>query len=66
LLGGIFPQNFKSLEATRAITATLEPVMAALIAYVWWHEYFTIWGYAGSFLVLVAVLLMIRDSSVAS
>jgi DME family drug/metabolite transporter len=61
----VYYAGLKSLEATRAaITATLEPVMAGVIAYIWWHEYFTVWGYAGSFLVLVAVLLMIRDSSV--
>ena len=61
----VYYAGLKCLEATRAaITATLEPVIAALIAYLWWHEYFTARGYAGSFLVLAAVLLMILDSSV--
>lgn len=57
----------KYLETTRAvITATIEPVMAGLIAYLWWNEIFTILGYAGSFLILFAVLLIVRDNAVMS
>ncbi len=52
------------LEATRAaITATLEPVVAAIVAFVVWGEYFTFLGYAGSFLILGSVVLIIRDGA---
>jgi drug/metabolite transporter (DMT)-like permease len=52
------------LEATRAaVTATLEPVIAAVVAYFWWNEYFTFLGYAGSALILLSVVLMIWDGA---
>lgn len=54
----------KYLEAGRAaIAATLEPVVAALVAFFWWGEYFSLWGYVGSVLILTAVILMVRDPS---
>jgi drug/metabolite transporter (DMT)-like permease len=50
------------LEATRsAITATLEPVVAAVVAFLWWGEYFSLLGYAGSLLILASVVLIIRE-----
>lgn len=50
----------KHLEASRAaITATLEPVMAAVVAFFWWGETFGIAGYVGSALILLAVMLMV-------
>ena len=50
----------KYLEASRAaITATLEPVVAAVIAFVWWGEAFGIGGYSGTALIIIAVLLMV-------
>ncbi|MFH1153736.1 MAG: EamA family transporter [Pseudomonadota bacterium] len=53
--------GLKIIEAGRAsILATTEPVLAALVAWVWWGESFTLAGYAGSLLILVAVVLMIR------
>ena len=56
--------GLKYLEAGRAaIVATVEPVMAAVAAYFWWHEVFSFQGYLGSMLVLAAVILMIRDNS---
>lgn len=56
--------GLKFLEPTRAaITATLEPVMAAIIAYFWWGEYFTFIGYVGSGLILSSVLLMVWDGT---
>jgi len=55
--------GLKSLEAGRAsIVATLEPVIAAAVAFLWWGEYFTPLGYAGSLLILAGVAVMIRDS----
>jgi DME family drug/metabolite transporter len=50
------------LEASRAaITSTLEPVVAAVVAYFWWGEAFGVTGYAGSALILGAVVLMAMD-----
>jgi drug/metabolite transporter, DME family len=52
------------LEATRAaITCTLEPVVAAIVAFFLWGEYFSFLGYAGSFLILASVVLIIRDGA---
>lgn len=52
------------LEATRAaITATMEPVIAAIVAFFWWGEFFTPLGYLGSALILASVLLMVWDGS---
>lgn len=54
--------GLKHLEATRAaITATIEPIIAACVAYLWWNEYFNFRGYAGSFLILSGVLLIVRE-----
>ena len=56
--------GLKYLEASRAsITATLEPVVAALVAYFWWQESFSIIGYVGGGLILASVVLIIWDSS---
>jgi DME family drug/metabolite transporter len=56
--------GIKYLEATRAaIVATLEPVMAAVVAYLWWHESFTLIGYVGSSLVLSSVVLIVWDGT---
>jgi drug/metabolite transporter, DME family len=55
--------GLKYLEAGRAsITATLEPVVAAVVAYFWWGEMFTVQSYMGSAVILAAVVLMIRNS----
>jgi drug/metabolite transporter, DME family len=54
--------GLKYLDAGRAsITATLEPVVAAVVAYVWWSEVFTVQSYMGSAVILSAVVLMIRS-----
>jgi drug/metabolite transporter, DME family len=56
--------GLKHLEAGRAaIAATLEPVVAAVVAFFWWGEYFSPAGYIGSLLILAAVVLTIRDQS---
>jgi drug/metabolite transporter (DMT)-like permease len=55
--------GLKHLEAGRAaITATLEPVVAGIVAYLWWGEFFTPLGYAGAVMILAAVAIMIRDN----
>ena len=56
--------GLKHLEASRAaITATLEPVVAAVVAYFWWGEFFSPLGYAGSLLILAAVVLVVWDGT---
>lgn len=53
--------GLRYIEAGRAsIIATSEPVLAALVAWIWWGEMFSSTGYAGSGLIIAAVLLMIR------
>jgi DME family drug/metabolite transporter len=57
-------QGLKYLEASRAaITATLEPVVAAVVAFIWWHESFGVLGYVGSTAILAAVVIMVLDGS---
>ncbi|MDK2957591.1 MAG: drug/metabolite transporter, family [Desulfovibrionales bacterium] len=59
----LYYAGLKRLEATRAaVAATIEPVVAAVLAYFWWDETFTPLGYAGSALILAAVLLTVRDA----
>ncbi|MEN8005707.1 MAG: DMT family transporter [Candidatus Krumholzibacteriota bacterium] len=56
--------GLKRLESSRAATvATIEPVIAGAAAWVWWGETFTFWGYLGSGLILLGVLLLITSSS---
>ncbi len=56
--------GLRRLEASRAsITATLEPVVAALVAYFWWGERFGIIGYLGSVLIITAVILVVWDGA---
>lgn len=54
--------GLRHLEATRAsVAATIEPVIAAVAAYLWWGEQFTPAGYAGAAMILGAVGLVIWD-----
>lgn len=56
--------GIQHLEATRAaITATMEPVVAAVVAFFWWGEFFTPLGYLGGALILASVLLMVLDGA---
>jgi len=56
--------GLKRLESTRAATvATIEPVIAGAAAWVWWGESFTVWGYLGSGMILLGVLLLVTSSS---
>ncbi len=57
----LYAAGLKRLEATRAsVVATLEPVLAATFAYLWWGERFSASGYLGAGLILFAVYLVIR------
>ncbi len=52
--------GIRLLEPTRAaVVATLEPVLATLVAWWWWGEAFTPAGWAGAVLIIGAVLLMV-------
>ena len=52
--------GLKNLEAGKAsIVATLEPVVAAIAAYFFLGEYFTIFGYIGAVMIVAAVILTI-------
>ncbi len=54
------------LDASKvAVVATLEPVLAAVMAFVWWSERFTLFGYLGAGLILVGVLLTILEKNTA-
>jgi DME family drug/metabolite transporter len=53
-----YAAGLQRMEASRAsILATLEPVVAAVVAHLWWDERFGPWGYVGAVLVLSAALL---------
>ena len=55
------------LEPSRAaITATIEPVVATVVAHLWWKESFTVTGYLGSVLILTAVILMVCEKTKVS
>jgi len=57
--------GLRRLESSRAATvATIEPVIAGAAAWVWWGETFTIWGYLGSGLILLGVVLLVTSSPV--
>ena len=52
--------GLKNLEAGKAsIVATLEPVVAAIAAYSFLGEHFTIFGYVGAVMIVTAVILTI-------
>lgn len=54
--------GLKYVEATRAsVVATVEPLSACVLAYIFFGEVFTPTGYAGAGLILAAVLLTIWD-----
>ncbi len=54
--------GLKYLEAGRAsIVATIEPVVAAVAAYVFFGEYFTFLGYWGAALIIAAVVMTVYE-----
>ena len=55
------------LEATRAATvATIEPVIAAALAFTFWGERFAPLGYVAACLVLAGVIMMALEASAVS
>ncbi len=60
----LYGQGLKRLPATRAaVLCNLEPLLAALLAFVFWDELFPPSGWLGSALILGAVFLMILDGN---
>jgi len=60
----IYYAGLKRLEATRAaVVATMEPVMAGVLAYAMFGECFSSLGYAGAGLIIGSVLLTIWDGA---
>lgn len=54
--------GLRYIEAGRAsIVATLEPVVAALTAWYWWGEVFTVSGYSGAACIILAVFIIVRQ-----
>lgn len=54
--------GLKYLEAGRAsIVATIEPVVAAVAAYIFFGEYFTFLGYWGAVLIIIAVIATVYE-----
>ena len=57
-------QGLKQLETGRAsIVATMEPVVAAVAAYIFLGESFTLLGYIGAGIIVLAVILSIVEQS---
>jgi drug/metabolite transporter (DMT)-like permease len=57
----VYYAGLKYLEATSAaVIATFEPVIAAILAWLWWQEKFDWTGYLGSMLILGAVMIIVR------
>jgi len=60
----VYYAGLKRLEATRAaVVATLEPVVAAVLAYFLFGECFSLPGYFGAGLIIASVLLTIWDGA---
>ncbi len=59
----VYYSGLKRLEATRAaVVATMEPVVAAFLAWLMWDERFGPLGYAGSAAILAGVLVTMRPA----
>lgn len=59
--------SLRHLEASRAsIAATLEPVVAGVVAFFWWGEVFRPMGYIGGGLVLSAVVIVVWEGTRAA
>jgi DME family drug/metabolite transporter len=58
----VYSAGLRLVSATNAVTvATLEPVVAAVLAYLVWGEALGLLGYLGAALVLTGVLVMARE-----
>jgi drug/metabolite transporter, DME family len=62
-----YGRGIQRLEPTRAaVVATMEPVVAATLAFALWGERFGVAGYAGAVLILAAVLVSVLERAPAA
>ncbi len=58
----LYYRSLENIDASRvAIVATLEPVVAAVMAFIFWSERFSFLGYVGGILILCSVFLTIME-----
>ncbi|WP_319778949.1 EamA family transporter [Maridesulfovibrio sp.] len=63
----VYYAGLKWLEPTAAaVIATIEPVIAAILAWLWWNESFDWTGYLGSALIISAVLMIVMEKRIVS
>ncbi|WP_415716451.1 DMT family transporter [Maridesulfovibrio sp.] len=63
----VYYAGLKTLEPTAAsVIATIEPVVAAILAWLWWNESFDWTGYIGSALIISAVLMMVMEKRITA
>ncbi|WP_027720225.1 DMT family transporter [Maridesulfovibrio zosterae] len=61
----VYYAGLKYLEATAAsVIATIEPVIAAILAWLWWNESFDWTGYLGSALIISSVLMIVMEKRI--
>jgi DME family drug/metabolite transporter len=59
----VYGIGLRRIDATRAATvATLEPLVAAVLAYAFWGEALVPTGYAGALLILIGVISIAREA----
>ncbi|MFW5731220.1 MAG: DMT family transporter [Desulfonatronovibrionaceae bacterium] len=57
-----YSKGLMLLKASQAaVIATVEPVVATLLAYIFWRENLGLWGYAGALLVISGVIIQSID-----
>ncbi len=58
----LYYRSLENIDASKvAIVATLEPVLAAVMAFIFWSERFSLLGYVGGILILCSVFLTIME-----
>lgn len=63
----VYYAGLKYLEATTAsVIATIEPVVAAILAWLWWNEKFDWTGYLGSAMIIAAVLMIVMEGKITA
>ncbi|WP_045212187.1 DMT family transporter [Desulfonatronovibrio magnus] len=54
----VYSRGLARLKASQAaVVATMEPVVAALLAYLFWQENLGLWGYAGAAVIISGVIM---------
>ncbi|WP_319758976.1 EamA family transporter [Maridesulfovibrio sp.] len=63
----VYYAGLRWLEPTAAsVIATIEPLVAAILAWLWWNESFDWTGYIGSTLIISAVLMIVMERRIVS